>query len=94
MVMNLTKLYISGSTDRVRQITAGANKYIDTQFGYDESDYSKNFNVRLNVPEDTKKPTLWIGHSKYSDLDIKCEVEEKTLTCTTHNHPIAELHRY
>jgi hypothetical protein len=77
----MSKLYLSGRTDLKKSITARAGQWIDLQLGYDEKDYEKNINVRLNVPEDTHKPTLWIAFG--GKVVEKCEVEGNRLACET-----------
>ena len=77
----MSKLYLSGRTDLKKSISARAGQWIDLQLGYDEKDYEKNINVRLNVPEDTRKPTLWIAFG--GKVIEKCEVEGNRLACET-----------
>ena len=71
----MSKLYLSGKTDKKANVVAGAHKYIDLNLGFDESNYNRVINVRFNVPSDTNNPTLWIAGEK------ACEVKGNVLIC-------------
>lgn len=72
----MSKLYLSGKTDTKSSFTAGGNKYIDLDLGFDESNYNRKLNVRFNtMPSAGGVLTLWVAGQKV------CEIKETKLIC-------------
>jgi len=67
----MSKLYLSAKTDTLKNVrTARAHQWININLHFDEDDFGRVVNVRMNIPSDTNKPTLWIEGMK------ACEVEK------------------
>ena len=62
---NMSKLYMTATSDKAKSgKTMGGHRWIDLELGYDPSDFKKTVSVRMNVPDDTKKATLWVNGQK------------------------------
>lgn len=79
----MSKLYLSARTDAIREPrTARATKYIDVNFHFDERDFARKINVRMNIPEETNKPTIWFQGEKLCEIEMDkgemvCKIDKK-----------------
>lgn len=72
----MSKIYLQGKTDTKSSFTAGGNKYIDLDLGFDEDNYNRKLNVRFNtMPSAGGVLTLWVAGNKV------CEIQNNKLSC-------------
>jgi hypothetical protein len=76
----VTALALVGRTDKKKVFEIHGDKYIDLNLGlYDMLGgfERSSINVRLNVPSETGKPTLWVNGIKACEIvngKVHCEV--------------------
>lgn len=73
----MSKLYLRGRSDaRKTPIKSRGHKYIDLELFYGSAGDSRLMvSVRMNIPDDTGKATLWIDGNKAKEFYMPDSIE-------------------